>query len=232
MKKSTIVTLILSCASCFILDSCNNKSSNVWDDSNTMGSYKRAKERTLWGSNDTAEIAVVDYVPTSSKSPINDDFIPLQDEDLKQQFSELVFAQPKDSPGEDGSSIPGIGSFSSPTGSLAQIFKNIYFNTDEYSPKDASANAILKKVADYLKSNPNTYIFVTGNCDQRGPEAYNQSLGAKRSNSVRSLLIKQGANPEQIHTISYGKEKLADSSNNPEAWAKNRRAEFKIFVRK
>lgn len=228
MKKSTIVTLIISCASCLILNGCKNKSTNVWDDSDsTMGSYKRPKERALWGSNDTAEVALVDY-----KSSSNDDFVPLDNEDLKQQFSELVFAQPKDSPGEDGSALPGINGFQVPTGTLAQIFKNVYFNTDEYSPKDADSSATVQKVATYLKANPNTYIFVTGNCDQRGSEAYNLPLGSKRANSVRSLLIKQGVNADQIHTISYGKEKLADGSNTPDAWAKNRRAEFKIFVKR
>lgn len=228
MKKSTILTLIISCASCLILDSCKDQNSNVWDDSNTtMGSYKRPKERALWGANDTPEVAIAE-----SYSSTNNDFVPLEDEDLKQQFSEIVFAQPKDSPGEDGSALPGISGFQNPTGTLAQIFKNVYFNTDEYTPKDADSSATLQKIASYLKTNPNTYIFVTGNCDQRGPEAYNQSLGAKRSNSVRSLLIKQGVNAEQIHTISYGKEKLADTHNTAEAWAKNRRAEFKIFVKK
>ncbi len=231
MKKSTILTLILSCACCLILDSCKTKSSNVWDDSDsTMGSYKRPKERALWGSNDTADIATVDYRSSSTAS--NSDFIPLEDEDLKGQFSELIFAQPKDSPGEDGSALPGINGFSSPTGTLAQIFKNVYFNTDEYTPKDADSSATIQKIVSHLKTNPNTYVFVTGNCDQRGPEAYNQSLGAKRSNSIRSLLIKQGVNAEQIHTVSYGKEKLADTHNNSEAWAKNRRAEFKIFVKR
>lgn len=230
MKKSTIFTLILSCTCCLILDSCKNKSSNVWDDSDsTMGSYKRPKERALWGSNDTVDIATVDY---RSSSSINNDFIPLEDDDLKQQFSDLTFAQPKDSPGEDGSALPGISGFQSPTGTLAQIFKNVYFNTDEYTPKDAESSATIQKVISYLKEHSNTYVFVTGNCDQRGPEGYNQILGNKRANSVRSLMIKQGVNPEQIHTISYGKEKLADSHNTPDAWAKNRRSEFKIFVKK
>ncbi len=230
MKKSTIVTLIISCVSCLILDGCKTKSSSVWDDDgSTMGSHRRAKERSLWGINDTGDLALVDkkhsFVDTS-------DFIPLEDEDLKGQFSEVVFAQPKESPGEEGSVVPGINGFETPSGSLAKIFKNIYFNTDEYTPKDADSSAALQKIASYLKENPKTYIFVTGNCDQRGPEAYNQSLGSKRANNVRSLLIKQGVNADQIYTISYGKEKLADSNNTPDAWAKNRRAEFKIFSKR
>jgi len=192
--------------------------------------FKRAKERALWGSEDTGrETFATTFTSSSAK---DDDFIALQDDDLKEQFSELVFAQPKTSPGEDDSLLPGIGKFQVPTGALAQVFKTVYFNTDEYSPKDADSKATIQKVAAYLKANPSTFIFVTGNCDQRGPEGYNQALGLRRCNSIRSMLIREGANPEQIHTISYGKEKPADPRNNAEAWAKNRRAEFKIFVKK
>jgi peptidoglycan-associated lipoprotein len=43
------------------------------------------------------------------------------------------------------------------------------------------------------------------------------------------MLVQKGANPEQIHTVSYGKEHLLESANTPAAWAKNRRAEFKIY---
>lgn len=229
MKKTTLWTLIIPCLSCLFFSSCNKQSGNVWDDSgNNMGSYKRAKDRVLWGSSESSDFAF-----SSSKSSIqDDDFIPLQDEDLKQQFSEVVFAQPKNSPGEDGSVLPGINGFQTPAGTLAKIFKTLHFNTDEYSLKSAESLDSVYQMASYLKANPKTYIFVEGHCDQRGPEAYNLSLGVKRANSVRTLLIQQGVNPEQIHTISYGKEKLADFSNTSEALAKNRRAQFKVYTQR
>jgi peptidoglycan-associated lipoprotein len=232
MKKSMFIPLLFACIGCLLLEGCKKKNGDVWDDSNTaLGSYKRAKERVLWGSNDVQEASVV-TTATPFSSVAEDDFISLQDDDIKEQFSELVFAQPKVSPGDEGSFLPGIDGFLTPMGSLVEVFKNIYFNTDEYNPKDAEGNATIRTVATYLKSHPKTYIFVTGNCDQRGPEAYNQTLGMKRANSIRSLLIQQGVSPEQVHTISYGKEKLVDTRSTPEAWAKNRRAEFKIFNKK
>lgn len=232
MKKSIIVPLLLSCIGCLLLDGCKKKNGDVWDDSTTaLGSYKRAKERVLWGSNDTADTTVAAGASSFSRES-EDDFISLQDDDIKEQFSEVVFAQPKQSPGDEGGFLPGIEGFMNPTGALVNVFKNIYFNTDEYSPKNAEGTATIRSVANYLKAHPKTYVFVTGNCDQRGPEAYNQSLGMKRSNTIRSMLIQEGVNPEQVHTISYGKERPVDSHNNAEAWAKNRRAEFKIFTKK
>jgi peptidoglycan-associated lipoprotein len=229
MKKTTLWSLLIPCLSCLLFNSCSKQNNDVWDDSSSnVGSYKRAKERPLWGSSEEGDLASASAKFFSQE----DDFIPLQDEDLKQQFSDIVFAQPKDSPGEDGSFLPDISGFQSPTGNLAKIFQTLYFNTDEYNAKNANSAEIIHQISSYLKSNPKTYIFVAGHCDQRGPEAYNLSLGAKRANTVRTMLIQQGVNPEQIHTISYGKEKLADFANTPEALAKNRRAEFKLYTKR
>jgi peptidoglycan-associated lipoprotein len=195
-----------------------------------MGSYKRAKERVLWGTGSNEE--TVAFQGSKESSVFDDDFIPLQDEDLKGQFSEVVFAQPKDSPGEEGSFLPGIEGFHLPLGALAQVFQTVYFNTDEYTLKKQEHLQAIVRAAEYLKAHPKTFIFVTGNCDQRGPEAYNLALGSKRANYVRNLLIEKGVNGDQIHTISYGKEKLVDLSNTPDGWAKNRRAEFKFYEKR
>ncbi|MBX9924479.1 MAG: OmpA family protein [Rhabdochlamydiaceae bacterium] len=230
MKKSLLWTLVLSCSSLLILDSCGKKN-DVWDDSTTsMGSYRRAQDRVLWGSGQ-GEDSVTAYNSNNSKDNFgsDDDFIALQDEDLKQSFSEVVFAQPKDSPGEEGSFLPGIDGFRIPIGALAQVFQTVYFNTDEFTLKKQEYVQTIHKVANYLKDHPKTYIFIEGYCDQRGPEAYNLALGSRRSNYVRNLLIEKGVNGDQIHTISYGKERLFDSANTPEAWAKNRRAQFKLY---
>ncbi len=89
--------------------------------------------------------------------------------------------------------------------------------------------ATMEKVAEYLKSHPNVYLFVSGHCDERGPEAYNLSLGARRANYVRSLLVQKGVNPERVHTISYGKERPADLGHSQDSWSKNRRSEFRIY---
>lgn len=82
-----------------------------------------------------------------------------------------------------------------------------------------------------MRSHPNTYVFVEGHCDERGPEAYNLSLGAKRGNAVRNLLINEGVDPDHIFTISYGKERPLVFEHHEEAWAQNRRAEFKVYNR-
>ena len=228
MKNSIFTTCIAAGACLFLLNSCSKQNSTVWDDSNNLGSYKRAKERVLWGEGVDSTLA---FNTTKSLSLLDDDFVPLQDDDLQKNSSEIVFAQPKVSPGEDNSLLPGIQGFQIPKGALAAIFHSVYFNTDEFSVKDPNSLATIQKIAAYLERHPNTSIFIEGHCDQRGAEAYNLSLGSKRANAIRNLLIQQGVNQEQLHTISYGKEKPASSENTPEAWSKNRRAQFKIFER-
>ncbi len=229
MKKSLIWTLILSCSSLLLLDSCK-KSSDVWDDSNSMGSYKRAQEKILWGNDSSEEALASNNVKESYD--FEKDFIPLQDEDLKQQFAEIVFAQPKDSPGEYGSQLPGIEGFSLPMGALTQIFQTVYFNTDEYTLKKEEHLQVMNKIATYLQKNPKVYIFVEGHCDQRGPEAYNLALGSRRSNYIRNLLIEKNVDMNQIYTISYGKEKLVSFSNSSDGWSLNRRAQFKLYEKR
>lgn len=231
MKKSLLRTLVLSSLSLLVLDSCK-KNSDVWDDSNNMGSYKRAQERVLWGNGSSEESPVAFNDRKESSVSFDDDFIPLQDDDLKQQFSEVVFAQPKDSPGEDGSLLPGIEGFKLPLGALAQVFQTVYFSTDEFTVKKPEHLQVLNKMATYLKDHPKTYVFVQGFCDQRGPEAYNLALGSRRANYVRNFFLEKGVNGDQVHTISYGKEMLADAANTPDAWAKNRRASFKLHEKR
>jgi peptidoglycan-associated lipoprotein len=41
--------------------------------------------------------------------------------------------------------------------------------------------------------------------------------------------VSLGIAPQRLKTISYGEEKPLDTANNEMAWAKNRRAEFKLL---
>jgi peptidoglycan-associated lipoprotein len=228
MKKKSL-WLVITSISVMLLSGCDKKNSDTWDDNSTsMGSYRRAGQRVLWGQDSNSEIVVSEDVSTS----FDEDFIPLKDEDLKQHFSDLAIAQPKQSPGEEGSFLPGIDGFKIPTSALSAVFRTIHFGTDEHVIKNQDDMQTLSKVASYLKNHPKTYIFISGHCDQRGPEAYNLALGTRRANSVRAMLVQKGVSPEQIHTVSFGKEHLLDKSNTPMAWSKNRRAEFKIYEQK
>ena len=230
MKKITILVGVTS-AAFMMLTGCGKKNGDTWDDNATsMGSYRRANQRVLWG--DVNGSTSLESTESLSMSSPTEEFITLKEEDLKKQFNDLAVAQPKQSPGEEGSFLPAINGFQTPMSSLASVFKTVHFDTDEHVIKKAQDIDTINTIASYLKANQKTYIFVSGHCDQRGPEAYNLALGTRRANSIRSLLVQKGVNPEQVHTVSYGKEHLVDLSSNTSAWAKNRRAEFRIYQQK
>lgn len=107
------------------------------------------------------------------------------------------------------------------------VFKPVYFDYDKSDIKP-EYRTILDSVAQWLKSNPKRMLLVEGHCDERGTNEYNLALGERRALSVRRYLVGLGVHPEVIQTISYGEEKPADPGHDEEAWAKNRRAEFKI----
>ncbi|MBS0652927.1 MAG: OmpA family protein [Verrucomicrobia bacterium] len=220
MKKTFIVLSMICTACCMLATGCKSKNGNVWDDNQTAGNYKGS--RSLWGSDETAQ-------DESFFGPSDEDFISLKDEDLKAQFADGAIPQPKASPGERGSGLPGINGFRTPSGQESSIFRNVYFNTDDHIVRGKEYTAILDQMAAYLKAHPNLYIFVAGHCDERAPEAYNLALGTRRANYIRSYLVKNGVDQNRIHTISYGKERPCDLGHNAEAWAHNRRGEFKIY---
>jgi len=93
---------------------------------------------------------------------------------------------------------------------------------------DATAQAILKDKAGWLKSNTDAATTIEGHCDERGTVAYNIALGERRAEAAKAFLVNLGIPAAKMTTISYGKEKPLDPGHNEQAWAKNRRAHFVI----
>jgi peptidoglycan-associated lipoprotein len=105
--------------------------------------------------------------------------------------------------------------------------KDILFEYDSYTVAP-EYQGLLKDIAAWLNRNQAIKLTVEGHCDGRGTIDYNLALGQKRAEAVMSQLVKLGVKEERIKTISYGKEMPADPGNTEAAWAKNRRAHFKI----
>ena|SRR5579859_2240015 len=105
----------------------------------------------------------------------------------------------------------------------------VYFDFDSSSVKPGEKSKI-SDVASYLKSNSSMAVRVEGNCDERGTEEYNRSLGERRALAVREELVTLGVEPNRVDTISYGKDRPADSGHDESAWKKNRRDEFILLT--
>jgi len=106
--------------------------------------------------------------------------------------------------------------------------EKIYFDFDKSDLKP-EARATLRKKADWLNENPGFYMWIEGHCDERGTSEYNLALGERRAHAAKEFLKALGVSEGRLRTISYGEERPADPGHNEEAWAKNRRDEFKLL---
>jgi len=80
--------------------------------------------------------------------------------------------------------------------------------------------------AKWLERHGQVSITIQGHCDSRGSVEYNLALGERRADSVKRYLVQMGIAPDRMQIISFGEEKPVDDSDDEEAWARNRRAEF------
>lgn len=101
----------------------------------------------------------------------------------------------------------------------------IYFEFDSAKLTDESL-AILETHGSFIAGSSEVNIRLEGHADERGSREYNIALGDRRAQSVRRVLLFQGAAIDQIDTVSYGEEEPAVGGQNEAAWSKNRRVEL------
>ena len=109
-------------------------------------------------------------------------------------------------------------------------FEPVYFGFDASNLQPSEMSKI-EAVATHLKQTGRVVI-VEGNCDERGSNEYNLSLGEIRAIAIRDYLVTLGVNVQSVQTKSYGEEKPAVVGSNEGAWSKNRRGEFAVFAHK
>ncbi len=107
--------------------------------------------------------------------------------------------------------------------------QTVYFEFDKSSIK-TSEQAKLEDVANYLKAHAAAAVKVEGNCDERGTEEYNRSLGERRALAAREYLVHLGIDASRVDTISYGEDKPVETGHDEAAWSKNRRDDFVVLT--
>jgi peptidoglycan-associated lipoprotein len=121
-------------------------------------------------------------------------------------------------PGKPGASDPQVKQ-----GVLAR--RSIYYDLDQFDIKD-EYRGLVEAHAKYLRDNPAARILIQGNTDERGSREYNVSLGQRRSDGVKKMLILLGAREAQIESVSLGEEKPQADGHSEQAWSKNRRSDI------
>jgi peptidoglycan-associated lipoprotein len=102
----------------------------------------------------------------------------------------------------------------------------IHFAYNEFT-LDEQARVTLEQNAVFLRKNSALKVVIEGHCDERGSDEYNLALGERRAIAARNYLISLGIAADRLSILSYGEERPLVAASNEEAWAQNRRAEFK-----
>ena len=79
----------------------------------------------------------------------------------------------------------------------------IYFDFDS-SEVRADYTDVVARHALILANDPAVRVRLEGHADERGSREYNIGLGERRAQSVRRMLMIQGASASQIATVSFG----------------------------
>ena len=112
----------------------------------------------------------------------------------------------------DGTSVEEA--LSSKTGPLAN--REVHFDFDSYT----------------VSPHKNLNVRLEGNTDERGGREYNLALGQKRAEAVKERMTLLGVSPQQIETISYGKEKPKAEGHDEAAYYENRRVDIHYMLNK
>lgn len=91
---------------------------------------------------------------------------------------------------------------------------------------DPGSTIILDRIADALKSYPDTKIEIGGHTDSTGSDAYNMKLSNARAKAVHDYLVSKGANPANLTFHGYGETKPIADNKTADGRAKNRRVEL------
>lgn len=109
---------------------------------------------------------------------------------------------------------------------IKDLRERIHFAFDSYELR-VEARQALKKKAEIMDRHPGIDLIIEGHCDGRGTDEYNLALGERRARAAYEFMVLLGVDPQRLSIISYGEERPLDPRSNEEAWAKNRRCEFR-----
>jgi peptidoglycan-associated lipoprotein len=123
--------------------------------------------------------------------------------------------------------LTGKGAAKSPLTDPNSILsrRSIYYDYDKFDVKD-QYRELVEAHARFLRDNPKFKMLIQGNTDERGSREYNVSLGQRRSDGVKRMLMLLGAREDQVESVSLGEEKPKSEGHDESAWSQNRRSDI------
>ena len=117
-------------------------------------------------------------------------------------------------------------SSASKAASLAALTKNLEYDTDKPSIRDAYYKN-LDELAKTVKDN-NYAVSLRGHADSRGKYKYNWVLSENRAISVKNYLVTKGVQENRIITTPYGSTVPVATNATAAGRQKNRRVEIEL----
>jgi peptidoglycan-associated lipoprotein len=92
----------------------------------------------------------------------------------------------------------------------------------------SEAQGNLRELSDCIKATRfSGRVTLEGHADERGTEEYNLQLSNRRAAAVKRYLTDLGITSKSMDTVGYGETRPVNSASDEEAWAQNRRVEFR-----
>ena len=102
--------------------------------------------------------------------------------------------------------------------------RNVYFEFNRWALSD-EAKVLIKTQVEEREEVWSGTLQIDGHTDAQGPDAYNQVLGLKRAESVKTYLVSLGIPEDTIQVRSLGKDGAVCQEQTPDCFEHNRRAQ-------
>ncbi|MBS0001033.1 MAG: OmpA family protein [Cyclobacteriaceae bacterium] len=109
-------------------------------------------------------------------------------------------------------------------------FGNVFFEFNAYIPKDDASFDVIYRIVEFLKSNEDYKVEITGFTDPVGNKSYNQRLSQRRAERVKRIMVEEGISARRIVTKGLGVDPSGSKTTDLEKLEQNRRVEFN-FIR-
>ena len=104
---------------------------------------------------------------------------------------------------------------------------NFDFDSDEIT---SAAEQTLMDAGQKMETSSESLVELVGHTDNTGSNAYNLALGERRSESVRRFLNDRfGISLYRMFTLSYGEDRAAALSDEPNSASRNRRVTVRVW---
>lgn len=117
------------------------------------------------------------------------------------------------------------------TDSLIVLSAEVLFETNKATLRSEHF-AMLNPIVEYLLSQPELSVKISGHTDNTGSEQHNLSLSKKRAEVVAEYLVRNGVDANRLETFGLGSANPIASNSTNEGRKKNRRVELLIEVRR